>query len=120
MWQSASARKFYRQRVIKAWFNDLERIDGPGMLLMSWEPFMSVDEWWDTILDMVSLAHDDRCLGSIAAGPLEHLLVMHGNEVIELVESQAKIDFKFRSAVRRVWKNRIPDEVWQRILVLSK
>jgi hypothetical protein len=120
MWweSSSSVRKLHRASLIKAWFDDLERVDGPGMILMSWETSMPVDEWWETILEMVRLAPDKRCLGSIAAGPLEHLLVRHGAEVIDLVESQAQADDRFKQTLRGVWKNVIEDDVWHRINVL--
>jgi hypothetical protein len=85
-WDTPSVRKLHRTKLIKAWFENLEQTDGgPGMVLMTWETLMPVDEWWDTILEMVRLAPDERSMGSIAAGPLEHLLVRHGAEVIEMV-----------------------------------
>jgi hypothetical protein len=117
-WDIPLVRNWHRTSLILSWFNDLDCVDGPGMTLMTWERLMPVDEWWETILEMVRLAPDNRCLGSIAAGPLEHLLVRHGAEVIDLVESQAQADDRFKKTLRGVWKNKIEDDVWNRLNVL--
>ena len=115
-----SDQKRYRANLIKAWFENIDSFGGPGMILMSWETSMPVDEWWETILEMVRMAPNNRCLGSVAAGPLEHLLARYGVEIIDRVESQARVDEKFKQALGGVWKSSIDDEVWRRINVILK
>lgn len=43
----------------------------------------------------VKHAESDDDLGHIAAGPIEQLLGWHGDQYIERVESQSKLDEKF-------------------------
>lgn len=89
VWDDSSLRKLHRTDLIRAWFSDVDRIDGPGMVLMSWETRMPAEEWWEMILEMVRLAPDERCLGSVAAGPFEHLLALYGTELVDRIENES-------------------------------
>lgn len=119
MWDDPKARDAHRANLIRAWFRDLDRTDGPGMVLMTWERMMPVQEWWATVLEMVRLAPHDRCFGVIGAGPLEGLLGAHGEEVMDRVEIEASTDPRFRKALNGVWKERMSDEVWGRVQALQ-
>ena len=103
-WNDPEVRKAHRSDLIRSWFKDIRQTDGPGMVLMVWETLMPVEERWETVLDMVRLAHDDSYLGHIGAGPLESLLGSHGAEVIDRVESTSQTDPRFLKALRGVWK----------------
>jgi hypothetical protein len=72
-------------------------------------------ELWDFILEVLHRTDDDEALGVLAAGPLEDYLAKCGNSVIERVEAQASADPKFRHLLGGVWKNTMPDDVWQRV-----
>jgi hypothetical protein len=74
---------------------------------------------WQFILLAVSLAQSDKELGSIAAGPIEHLLGWYGEDFISLVEEQAGVDEKFARTLTGVWKYKMTDEVWSRLNVLQ-
>ena len=74
---------------------------------------------WQFILLAVSLAQSDKELGSIAAGPIEHLLGWYGEDFINLVEEQAGTDEKFARTLTGVWKYKMTDEVWSRLNVLQ-
>jgi hypothetical protein len=74
---------------------------------------------WQFILLAVSLAQSDNELGSIAAGPIEHLLGWYGEDFIGLVEEQAGKDEKFARTLTGVWKYKMTDEVWSRLNVLQ-
>ena len=52
---------------------------------------------------------------NLSAGPLEDLLVYHGHEVIDRVESEARSNPKFASLLGGVWKNAMADDIWRRI-----
>jgi hypothetical protein len=51
----------------------------------------------------------------LSAGPLENLLALHGEGFIDRVESEAQRDPSFAKLLGGVWKNRMSDEVWQRV-----
>ena len=51
-------------------------------------------------------------------GPLEDLLVYHGPDVIDKIEALATSDPEFRGLLGGVWRNKIREDVWERIQVL--
>jgi hypothetical protein len=74
------------------------------------------DAAWPFVLDLVSRAEDDRMLALIAAGPLEELIIAHGDRLIERIEAVAPGDLKFRPALRGVWgQNDMSRNVLQRL-----
>lgn len=56
-----------------------------------------------------------KILASLAAGPMEDLLVRHGSRVIEKVEIQARIDPSLRMCLGGVWQNTMSDELFERV-----
>ncbi len=54
-------------------------------------------------------------MNSLAAGPLEDLLVRHGADFIDKVELEAQRSIFFRSLLGGVWKNAIQVDVWKRV-----
>lgn len=75
------------------------------------------DACWEAIIYIMKRAPDDYILGSLAAGPLEDLLVYHGEEMIDQVEREAQSSRQFKKALAGVWKNNISEEVWRRVEV---
>jgi hypothetical protein len=70
---------------------------------------------WAAILAAVA---DPRCrpfLGNLAAGPLEDLLSLHGDLVIERVEHQARADPGFAWVLGGVWRYTMTDVVRDRV-----
>ncbi|MEO1405306.1 MAG: DUF6869 domain-containing protein [Pseudomonadota bacterium] len=63
----------------------------------------------------VEKAETDHQLAIIAAGPLEDLLVNHGSEIIDAVVTKSHQSPKFRRMMTGVWKQDMPDSVWQKI-----
>ena|ERR1041384_452879 len=59
---------------------------------------------WLLTLELIKLA-DWEELGSIGAGPLEHLVKGHAPEFIDRIESQAAIDPKFKETLATIWVN---------------
>jgi hypothetical protein len=51
----------------------------------------------------------------LSAGPIEDLLAKHGDKFINRVEAEARNDPQFAKVLGGVWKNRMSDEVWNRV-----
>lgn len=73
------------------------------------------DLCWATILAILKVDSTEAIMASLAAGPLEYLLVRHGNEVIDRVEARARDDAAFRRLLGGVWNHTISNDVWARI-----
>jgi hypothetical protein len=76
------------------------------------------DTAWRIILEI--LKRDEkhrnmRLLGNLAAGPLEDLLVRHGENAIKRVEQESMRDPEFRFLLGGVWQNRMSDAIWSRV-----
>jgi uncharacterized protein DUF6869 len=74
---------------------------------------------WLVILEIPRLDASDMILANVAAGPVEDLLVEHGNAFIERVEATAKSDPVFRKMLGAVWKRNISDDVWTRLKAVA-
>lgn len=70
---------------------------------------------WLFIVDVIDDIHEEQILANLGAGILEDVLVHHGEILIDRVEKLAAQDLKFKKTLSCVWKNRISDEVWNRI-----
>lgn len=70
---------------------------------------------WNVILSILKTDESRTIIQSLSAGPLEDLLVRHGEQVIDAVETEAKKNEKFAKLLGGVWKNKIKDEIWNRI-----
>jgi len=73
------------------------------------------DLCWELIEEIRKKDGSDIILANLAAGPLEDLLVNHGERFINLIEKQAKKDVQFRKLLGAVWQNDIDDKIWKRI-----
>jgi hypothetical protein len=70
---------------------------------------------WRLILAILSKDQSTKVLENLSAGPMEDLLVKHGTLIITRVEQQAKADPAFASLLGGVWKNRMSDDIWDRV-----
>jgi hypothetical protein len=61
----------------------------------------------------------DHVLSNLAAGPLEDLLVAHGEQFIVRIEAKAEVDPQLRKMLGATWKNDMPDELWERIQAVA-
>jgi len=64
------------------------------------------EDAWGAVLEILDLAENDERLGEIGAGPLEDLLRVHGEELIDRLESEVRANEKLRKALADVW---LPD-----------
>ena len=75
------------------------------------------DLGWDFVLATLATKPDEKAaLPVLAAGPLEDLLANHGSAIIERVEIEARRSPAFRHLLGGVWRNRMSEEIWQRVL----
>ncbi len=74
---------------------------------------------WGILEDIRQIDSSDIILANLAAGPLEDLLVFHGDDFIDCIEDIASHEPLFRKMLGAVWRNRISDEVWRRLQAVA-
>jgi hypothetical protein len=77
------------------------------------------EDAWLVIDALSKIDSSDKMLANIAAGPLEDVLVWHGDKLINKIEETAKDDSILRKLLGGVWKNEISDNVWNRLKKIS-
>src|SRR5450755_1670546 len=70
---------------------------------------------WRLILAVLRFDGSTQIREVLAAGPLEDLLVKHGDAMIESVEHEARHDPAFASLLGGVWRNAMSESVWTRV-----
>ncbi|MGC3989901.1 MAG: hypothetical protein QM796_09535 [Chthoniobacteraceae bacterium] len=70
------------------------------------------------ILAVLKCDSSSTIMENLSAGPLEDLLVGHGSLLIEKIEEEAKMNPVFASLLGGVWKNRMDDSVWKRVVAI--
>lgn len=73
---------------------------------------------WD-IIRVISREESDVVLSNLAAGPLEDLLVSHGERFIDRIEMLAAHDPQFRKMLAATWQNSMPPHLWKRIKAVA-
>lgn len=58
---------------------------------------------------------NDKMLADLAAGPVEDLLVRHGEAFVERVYLLARREPVFRKLLGAVWRDSMSEPVWQRL-----
>lgn len=90
----------------KATFDDFERFTDA----VRHDP----ERAWAAILIVVKSTNNEFVLENLAAGPLENLLVEHGDAFVDRIEYQAGNE-QFRWLLRGVWGERVAPSIWVRI-----
>lgn len=85
-------------------FKELER-------LVREDPFSALE----VIIQIVEIKPEESVLDHLSAGPLETLLVRHGDKVIAPIEREASKNADFRWLVGGVWENKIAPDIWERL-----
>jgi len=67
------------------------------------------------VLAVLSQPISDETRFSMAAGPLEDVLVRNGPQAIGEIERLAKKHAAFRQALGGVWQNAMTEEIWRRV-----
>ncbi|MCW9027779.1 MAG: hypothetical protein OQJ80_02510 [Kangiella sp.] len=115
--------KAWVDKYIKAQDNNLG-ISRSGELHWSVNKFFELENehpelCWKAILEVLHREPSEKVKDILAAGPLEDLIDTHGEEYIEVIEEEAKINPEFRKLLRGVWESSTP-EVWNRVLKARK
>ena len=77
------------------------------------------EKCFETIRIIRSLNDSDVILSNLAAGPLEDMLVKHGELFIDRIEALAKNDPVYKKLLGAVWQNTISDNIWKRIQAIA-
>ena len=70
---------------------------------------------WRAILEISNRNLTDEEKALLAAGALESLLVGHGAAFIDRIEAQARTNSRFSHLLGGVWRQDMPDQIWERI-----
>ena len=70
---------------------------------------------WAAMLQIISLTTSDTVIHSLAAGPLEELVELHGVEYIDQIEKTAQTNLNFRLVLRELIET-TDKNIWSRIL----
>jgi hypothetical protein len=78
------------------------------------------DRSFDLIVEFINQVLERRSteevMDNLAAGPVETML-FHGQEVaLNLIVEEAQRNRLFKQMLGGVWKNNLPDELWERFL----
>ena len=71
------------------------------------------------IIQMIRQEGSDHILSILAAGPVEDLLVHHGDRFVDRIEALAEHDAQFRKLLGAVWQNSMSPEIWKRIRAVA-
>ena len=70
---------------------------------------------WFAILAVLRLEYTEFQEALLAAGPIESLLYLHGEQYIERIEVEAATNSRFNHLLGGVWQVLISDEIWSRL-----
>lgn len=105
--------EFRTEKIITSWvvYQTTKWADRKLGNLVNTEPELA----WPLILDLIEKAESVQALADIAAGPLENLLVKHGEKFIERIEMIASKNKRFRLCLSGVWGwSAISDDIGKR------
>jgi hypothetical protein len=98
--------------VVAAWFD--------GEQTMFDALYDSPEVAWSAILQILGRELNDEQIASLAAGPVEELLVKHGAEFIDRVVSEAERNPRFNHLLGGVWQSEMSQELWLRVQSIRK
>ena len=111
-------------RIVNAWIVAEEAEPGNPERESNWWAIQQVMDWsferqgellWRFITAAYKRQLSDKVVSSLAAGPLEDLLVKQGPEFIDRVEELARLDPDFNDLLGGVWRNNMSEEIWKRV-----
>jgi hypothetical protein len=78
-------------------------------------PDDAAESVWSAILSLMQHDLSDEQRSWLAAGPIESLLAWHGPHFIGRLEAEAQRSPAFAQVLGGVWRQDMPDEIWQRV-----
>jgi hypothetical protein len=70
------------------------------------------EQAWRAIVEIYECRAGEVVLSNLAAGPVEDLLVYHGELVLPWIEQYCAEHAEFVDVLQMVWRNAMSDEVW--------
>jgi hypothetical protein len=71
------------------------------------------------VIQIIRREGSDLVLANLAAGPLEDLLVAHGEQFIDRVEALARQDKQFKKLLGATWQNAMSPGLWKRVKAVA-
>ncbi|RLA59771.1 MAG: hypothetical protein DRQ78_10225 [Epsilonproteobacteria bacterium] len=68
------------------------------------------------IVQILEKDSSDRIVPVLAAGELEDILSLHGENIIELIEQTAHKNLKFKKLLGGIWQANMSDEIYKRVI----
>jgi hypothetical protein len=107
-------------RFVHKWFTEWDSNDfGRASALLTTLIEERPHEAWERILALIGNPEDQEALGWVGAGPLEDLLRRYGPRFIGAVESRARDDAAFCTALLNVWIPESESEHGRRLAALG-
>lgn len=100
--------------IVKEWISG----DVNGIMQDAW--IEDPENAWLAILEVLKVQLTEQDLALLAGGPLEGLLAWHGQDFIERMEREAHSNPRFHHLLGGVWRQDMPDSIWQRIVEARK
>ena len=102
------------------WASDPRRDENQSVELIGWNEFdWAVHDYpelaWQAICEALGQQRMTNHLPALAAGPLEDLLSLHGEQFIDRVESEAKRNPRFAWLLGGVWQHEMSEQIWNRV-----
>ena len=110
--------------LIEAWIKYHAQETRVPDLFWAWEELENLvddspDDAWRIILEIAQRTDNQLVQANLAAGPLENLLVKHGIDFIERVETATHQVPAFTRVILGVWKNSMDEDIWNRVNTLQ-
>jgi hypothetical protein len=78
-------------------------------------PLADPETAWQAVLRITQQDLSREQMAVLAAGPIESLLSWHGARFIARIEAEAQRSSAFAHILGGVWRQDMPDEIWQRV-----
>ena len=70
---------------------------------------------WKAVLNILATDSSDSIIANISAGPIENLLVFHGEAAIKLIENESLENDTLKFSLRGVYQNDMSEDIWGRL-----
>lgn len=116
-----------RDRLVKTWiFAQKLGVGALGYDRHSWAvdelvdlAFHQPNALWQLMLRILEIDRSDKIIAAIGAGPLEDLMVQHGEAFIDKVERLAAASPVFKAAMRHVWMEQGDTPVFRKFYAIA-
>lgn len=111
------------REIASAWLAMHHADEGSPTYLNNFWAYEELDQLINTapdksseIIDEILLIDDSEItVANLAAGPIESLLVEHGDEVIRTIIQRSIGSALWKQLISNIWKNDIKDHIWEQL-----